>query len=432
LTMPRLDSTSACWSNGFVTRADNFSRPPMISRIRPSYSFDEVRAALRPPADAVATFEHALAAHLGVRHAVAFTWGRVAVHTVLRALGLSGEVVQPAYTCLAVAHATVMAGLRPVFVDAQADSPNQDPDAMVERVGPQTAAVLPTCSLGITFDARQLCERIRERNPKALIVLDLCMCLDERWNGLRLAGEGDAAVVAFGSEKPITTLGGGALVTNRDDIAEVVRSYRDQAFRRPTRAAIRRRWLYFLGSWIAYSRCGTAVGDAVRTTWRGYVFGAPHLRGEIRLPFDATEHMPAMAAAIGCAQLRRAGALQRRRAAICTAYDHGLRDVPGLQLLDLAPPVSYGFFYCARVAHPEVRDAVVACLHRRGIGAGTVWNYVVPGLDCYRERGYSVTEFPNATRWSNTVINLPNYPAMTAEDVDTTIRAVAAAISCRP
>jgi perosamine synthetase len=402
----------------------------MISRIRPSYSLDEVRAALQPPVNAVVTFEHALAAHLGVRHAVAFTWGRIAIHTVLRALGLTGEVVQPAYTCLAVAHATVMAGLRPVFVDAQADNPNQDPDAMVDRVGPQTAAVLPTCSLGITFDARRLSERIRERNAKASIVLDLCMCLGERWNDLSLAGEGDAAVLAFGSEKPITTLGGGALVTNRDDIAEAVRTYRDKAFRCPSRAALRRRWLYFLGSWLAYSRWGTAVGDAVRTSWRQYVFGIPDLRVDIGLPFDGAEHMPAMAAAIGCAQLRRASALQRRRAQICSAYDEGLRNVPGLQLLDLAPPASYGFFYCASVAHPEVRNDIVTRLNQRGVGAGTVWNYVVPGLHCYRERGYAVAEFPNAARWSNTVINLPNYPGMTDEDVEHTIRAVVAAFGC--
>lgn len=401
--------------------------PRVISRVRPSYSRHELRAALWPAADSVALFEQELAAHLGVRHALVFTWGRVAIYATLRALKLTGEVVQPAYTSLTVAHASVTAGCRPVFVDAQTDNPNQDPDAMVERVGPETVAVIPASALGVTFDVREMCERIRRRNRRALILLDLCLCFNARWNGACLAEFGDAAVVAFGSDKPITTLDGGALVTNRDDIAEAVRSYRDATLQPPSWSALRRRWLYFVASWIAYSRWGIAIGDVVRRGWRTYVFGAPDLRGSVGLPFDWAQHLPPMAAAIGRVQLRRFGALQRRRTEIAIAYDRRLLGVRGLRLLDLTAPATYGFFYPACVAEPDLRPEVVRGLYRRGVVLGAVWSYLVPDLECYRERGYSAREFPNAVRWSKTIINLPNYPAMTDADVEQTIVSVHAA-----
>jgi len=403
----------------------------MISRVRPSYTLDDLRAALRPPPDAVATFERALAAHLGVRHALAFTWGRAAIHATLRALNLCGEVVQPAYCSLTVAHATVMAGSQPVFVDSQANNPNQDPDAMVERVGSQTAAVFPASSLGVSFDAATLCERIRKKNAGALILLDLCLCFDERWNGASLAAEGDAAIVAFGSDKPITTLDGGALVTNRDDIAKAVKGYRNANFRPPSARAVRRRWLYLFASWVAYSRWGTLIGDVARRRWRMYVFGTPHLRSSIGLPFDGAEHFPPMAAAIGCAQLRRARGFQRRRAEINSAYDRHLQGLPGLRLPDLRPPATCGFFYPARVVEADLRHQFVRDLSRRGVAAGTVWSYVVPGLECYKERGFSADGFPNAVRWSAAVLNLPNYPDMTAAEVERTISAVSAVFGRR-
>ena len=101
----------------------------MIPRIRPSYSPADLRAAVRATPDVVAAFERDLARHFGVSHALVFPYGRSSLYACLRALDLApGEVVQPAYNCVVVAHATMAAGHRPVFVDVQADNPNQPPD----------------------------------------------------------------------------------------------------------------------------------------------------------------------------------------------------------------------------------------------------------------------------------------------------------------
>src|SRR5262249_45275935 len=207
-------------------------RTRMIARARPSYHWSDLRAAWSACVDEVERFEHSLASSFNISHAITFPYGRSAIYTCFKALHLAGgEVVQPAYNCVVVAHATMAAGCRPVFVDAQTHSPNQDPQAMVEHVSPQTVAVLPTSIFGIPFDAKALCEAIRIRNPKTLILMDCCQCFDARWQGERLASQGDAALLAFGLGKPMTTLYGGALLTNRDDLADTIRQYRNSTFR---------------------------------------------------------------------------------------------------------------------------------------------------------------------------------------------------------
>src|SRR6185436_15744358 len=99
------------------------------------------------------------------------------------------------YNCVVVAHATMAAGHRPVFVDVQADNPNQDQDEMVDRVTERTVAIVPTSMFGMSFDAPGLCAAIRKRNPRTLILLDCCQCFTARWQDRLLANEGDAALL---------------------------------------------------------------------------------------------------------------------------------------------------------------------------------------------------------------------------------------------
>ena len=398
----------------------------VIPRVRPSYSRAELWAALRPGADAVVGFERDLAAHFGMRHALVFPYGRSALCAALRALiPAGGEVVQPAYNCAVVAHATMAAGCRPVFVDAQPSSPNQDPEQMVERVSAKTVAVVPTSIFGTTFDAAALCDAIRRRNPKTLILVDCCQCFDARWHGAPLATQGDAALLAFGIGKPMTTLYGGALLTNREDVAQTVHRFRDEVFRpRPFDARIRR-WGYLLGSWLGLS--APLVG---LTYWLENTDNPLHryllkqrARDEIRLPADNEVLMTAMEAAVGRAQLRRVDTFLRRRHEIAAIYASELRDVEGLNLLAWPDGSSYAI-YAARMQEPEKRPSVLAAMRRGGVQGDTTLSYVVPGLDCYRNGGYGAGGFPWASRWAQSVVNFPNHPTMTDDQVRRVVRIV--------
>ena len=226
----------------------------MISGVRPSYSWSDLMSAAQSQATEVAGFEQDLASHFGVRYAIAFPYGRSVIHSFLKAFDLAGsEVIQPAYNCVVVAHATMVAGAKPVFVDAQHQSPNQDEEEMIRRVTDHTSVVLPTSIFGVPFDAKALACSIRKRNPKTFILMDCAQGFDTTSNNESMAAQGDAAILAFGIGKPMTTLFGGALLTSRKDIFETICRYRNTAFHPPSAIAAVRRWIYFLSSWIALS-----------------------------------------------------------------------------------------------------------------------------------------------------------------------------------
>lgn len=386
----------------------------MIPRVRPSYSWADFQAALRACDGLVEQFEKALATYFGRRHAMVFSYGRSALYACLRACGLAGgEVVQPAYNCVVVAHATMLAGCRPIFVDAQTMDPNQDPELMIHCVGSATAAVIPTSIFGMSFDAEALCAAIRRRNPKTLILMDCCQSFDAQWQGQPLITQGDAALLAFGIGKPMTTLYGGALLTDRDDIAHAVRQYRATTFRQPTRWAVLQRWGYFLASWLALSDPLVAVTDRLEhaaTPLHRYL-ATLRAREAIRLPADCEVLMMSMAAAIGLSQLQRAGGFTARRQQIAKLYAQLLGDVPSLQLLPWPEGSSFAI-YAARLRHPASRQQVLAAMRSRGVQGDMVLSYVVPGLTCYRRQGYDEMMFPHAVSWAQSVLNLPNYPSL--------------------
>src|SRR5512138_2304565 len=90
----------------------------MIPRLKPFLGKEEFLAALRPAKDAVANFEQAFAEKFEARYALAFSYGRSALWAFFKALELEkAEIIMPAYTCVVVAHAAVLSGNIPRFVD---------------------------------------------------------------------------------------------------------------------------------------------------------------------------------------------------------------------------------------------------------------------------------------------------------------------------
>ena len=390
----------------------------MIARTKPSYTGTELRAALCAESNETMRYEMELAEFFEVRHAIVFPYGRSAIHATLRALGLRGEVVQPAYNCVVVAHATVLADCQPVFVDSLPNDPNQDPQAMTDAVTGRTVAVIPTSTFGWSFDADALCASIRRRNPNAVILMDCCQAFDAQYDGKMLAQMGDVALLAFGIGKPTTALFGGALLTNRDDIAVRVRAYCDQNYRLPTLAVTAYFWFYFFATWIALADPFVGLTDWLEqndTPLRRYLFRL-RSRNSIRLPSNNQIHLTSMQAGIGRVQLDRALALSSRRCEIATRYNAELAKLNGFENEAWIPGSSFAIF-AARLRLPERRAAFLDQLRINGVQGDTVLSYVVPALECYKEMGFRGDIYPNALDWSQRVINLPVYPALTDKQV---------------
>jgi len=395
----------------------------MIPASRPNYSYRELKASLFHSPGVMEEFEGELAAHFGVRHAIAFPYGRSALYAALKAVeSPGGEVLQPAYNCVVVAHASFVAGYNPVFVDTLSDSPNQDPEQMIDKTTARTVAAIPTSIFGMNFDAADLSEAIRRRNKNAIIFIDCCQCFDARWNGQMLAACGDGAFLAFGIGKPMTSLYGGAFLTNRESLAQSVRIYRNATFTKRSGMAVVMRWLYFVSSWAALSVPFVRFTDAMVNTdtpLRNYLLTL-RAHEAICLPTDNQTMMLPLEAAIGLEQLLRVSTFMGRRREIAAIYEREFEGLPEIQLLPWTEGSTYTI-YSIRLKRPEDRPRILASLRKRGIQGSTILNYVIPGLDCYREKGYSPVPFPRAGYWAASVLNLPNHPSMTEKQVRTVV-----------
>lgn len=187
----------------------------------------------------LASFEEELAAYCGVRHAVGVGNATDGIELNLRVAGVGhgDEVLLPSHTFVATAGAIVAAGAIPVFVEIGPDH-LMDPDDLEHRITPKTRAVMPVQLNGRTLDMDRL-RGVAERHRLAVLE-DSAQGLGSRFRG-RMAGTfGVAGVFSFYPAKVLGALGdGGAVITDDDGAAQVLRELRDHG-RDPHTGEVRR------------------------------------------------------------------------------------------------------------------------------------------------------------------------------------------------
>lgn len=173
--------------------------------------------------------EGKLAGRLGAAHCVAMANGTAAMEVLTRALGLSGDVVMPAFTFVATAHAFSWLGLRPVFCDVEADTHTLDARAAAAMLTPATRAVTAVHLWGNACDTTAL-QRVTDAHGVPLIYDAAHAFATETRHG-PVGGFGAAEVFSFHATKFFNTMEGGAVTTNDDALARELRLMRNFGFR---------------------------------------------------------------------------------------------------------------------------------------------------------------------------------------------------------
>jgi len=121
------------------------------------------------------------------------------------------EVILPAYGCPDLISAAVFAGLKPVLVDLEADSPNYSLPLLQDTLNKNTVAVVAVNLLGIPDKL----EKIR-----AITQAFDCLLIEDNAQCYPVPGQplwGDFMITSFGRGKPVGLLGGGLLLV-RDEL----------------------------------------------------------------------------------------------------------------------------------------------------------------------------------------------------------------------
>jgi dTDP-4-amino-4,6-dideoxygalactose transaminase len=173
----------------------------------------------------VQEFERRVANIAGVKHCLAVCNATVGLEIAIRAAGLTGEVIVPANTFVATAHALEWQRLTPVFCDVDPATHNLEP-AQVERcITPRTSGIIGVHLWGRPCATAELA-RIAARHGLKLL-FDAAHAFGCSSGGRAIGCFGLAEIFSFHATKFVSCGEGGAIVTNDDDFAARVRRMRN-------------------------------------------------------------------------------------------------------------------------------------------------------------------------------------------------------------
>jgi dTDP-4-amino-4,6-dideoxygalactose transaminase len=176
----------------------------------------------------VREFERRFAELARVRHCVAVCNGTIALEIATRALGLSGEVIVPAFTFVATAHALQWQNITPIFCDVDPRTHNIDSTQVPELITSRTTGIIGVHLWGRPCDAGLLADIARRHGLKLLF--DAAHAVGCSCKGTMVGNFGNAEIFSFHATKCLNTLEGGGIVTNDDELASRLRAARNFGF----------------------------------------------------------------------------------------------------------------------------------------------------------------------------------------------------------
>jgi dTDP-4-amino-4,6-dideoxygalactose transaminase len=182
----------------------------------------------------VQELEKKLAEYVGVKHAITCANGTDALSLALLVLDIKdGDAVFcPTFTFFATAEVVSFANATPVFVDSNEQTFNICPDDLETQIRKVIAegklkpkAIISVDLFGLPANYPEI-EKLAEKYNLKLIE-DAAQGFGGEINGQKAGSFGDIATTSFFPAKPLGCYGdGGAIFTNNDEYAELVRSYR--------------------------------------------------------------------------------------------------------------------------------------------------------------------------------------------------------------
>lgn len=322
-------------------------------------------------------FENAIKDFLGAKNVIAVNTGTSALHLALDGYGIGSgdEVIVPSLTFCASVQAITALGAVPVFCEIDPKTLNIDVNDLEHRITKNTKAIMPVHYCGLPCEMDRIFEIAKSHNLK--IVEDAAHAFGSNYKGKMIGSFGDATCFSFDPIKNITCGEGGAIVTEDDDFAELVRTKR--------------------------------ILGIDKDTWHRYKNERSWDYGVITQGYRY--HMSNVNAAIGLSQLKKFEEFDRRKKEI-VGYYNSLLKLDGIELLDWNLDSTSPFTYIVRVLDNK-RESLAKFLNDNGIGTGIHYipNHIQPFFKKFS------TALPVTEKVSEEILTLPLYYDMSDEQV---------------
>lgn len=334
-------------------------------------------------------FERMLEEVTGAKRAVAVVNGTAALHACFRLAGVESgdEVISPALTFIATTNAIAYCGATPHFVDSSLETLGMDARSLAVRLdaiaqktatgtinretGRRIAAIAPMHTFGHPVDLDAIAALADDWN--IALVEDAAESLGSTYKGRAVGSRARLAALSFNGNKIVTTGGGGAILTNDEELGR-------RAKHLTTTAKLPHKWAF--------------IHDEVGFNYR----------------------LPNLNAALGCAQLEQLDGFLASKRKLATAYQRAFADVPGVHFAREPKDTTSNYWLNAILldeANAGRRDEVLAALNDAGFGARPAWT-LMHKLPMFAQspRG----DLSTAESIERRLINLPSSASIRSRD----------------
>lgn len=182
-----------------------------------------------PAGEEVNKFERAFSKQFGYDHSVMVNSGSSANLVMIAALKKyfdwhdGDEIIVCTCGFPTTINPIIQNGLKPVFVDINYDDLNWDLNQLEDKISPRTVALFSSPVLGNPYDFDKFIEIVDRNNLR--YIADNCDSLGSKWRGELLTKHAVAASCSFYPAHHISTIEGGMVSSNIEEIVQIARSF---------------------------------------------------------------------------------------------------------------------------------------------------------------------------------------------------------------
>lgn len=342
------------------------------------------------------------AKNFNVSHAFTFTAARQAEYAVLKAYGISknDEVLVQAFTCAAVVEPIIALSAKPVFVDIDRKTLSMNALDAKKKISKKTKAIILQHTFGIPGDIERIGKLAKENN--LMLIEDCAHIIEGNYKGKKFGTFSDAAIFSFGRDKTISSVFGGAVISNNKNLGEKIKKLQNLA-------------PYPSSGWV-YQQ----LFHPIFTSLVLYLFFLNKFLGKLSIFIlrrigliikpditSSPQKYPNSLAFLAFSQLNRIAEFNKRRLEIFRIYKKELAD------LNLNLPTGEHFYLRVPIL-VDNKEKLFSYFKSRNIYLGDWYSNIIDPK--------TISTCPNAEDAAKKIVNLPSYPTLSQKDVQKIIK----------
>ena len=181
----------------------------------------------------VIEFENRWSEWLGVKHSAFVNSGSSANYitmAILKELYGQGEIITSPIGWASDVAAIINAGHTPIFADVNLENLSMNDQKVIEKITPNTKAVLLTHVLGFNALTEKLLDELKERN--IMLIEDCCESHGATFNEKKIGTFGKVSNFSFYYAHHMSTIEGGMICTDDEDFYQYARMFRSHGMTR--------------------------------------------------------------------------------------------------------------------------------------------------------------------------------------------------------